>query len=163
MTRWSERSRTQAVMLNPALLAVITANAAVQFRATGGHSMPWPLAFIVAPLVLHRGTREALPRTTRTHWGAWVSEHPVEHAGFARRALSLRDPVQDGVRFGLSTGVLEVTPDGGLTGTLASGRGHTLEMDSEAHQIIAKAGFVGRWLTKIDQPATAFVLLGVAP
>ena len=29
--------------------------------------------------------------------------------------------------------------------------------------MIKKAGLVGKWLTKIDQPATAFAMLGVAP
>jgi len=163
MTAWNDRSHTQAIMLNPALLAVITANAAIRFRENSEHAMPWPLAFIVAPLVLHRGTRDALPRTTSTHLGAWVADHPVEHAGFARRALSLRDPVQEGVRFGIANGILEVDPEGRLTATLASGRGHSLERDSEAHEIVAKAGFVGRWLTKIDEAATVFVILGVAP
>ena len=163
MTAWSERSRTQATMLNPALLAVIVANAAGQYRANSEHAMPWPLAFIVAPLVLHRGTRDSLPRTTRANLGVWVADHPVEHAGFARRARSLRDPVQEGVRFALANGMLDVDPGGRLTATLASGRGHTLASGSEAQQIVAKAGFVGKWLTKIDQPATAFVILGVAP
>jgi hypothetical protein len=163
MTAWSERSRTQAVMLNPALLAVVTANAALQYSQKASRPMPWMLAFIVAPLVLHSGTRRALPTTTTTHLGTWVADHPVEHAGFARRALSLREPVQEGIRFGLANGVLKVESDGGLTARLATGRGHNLARDSDAQQIIAKAGLVGRWLVKLDQPATAFVVLGVAP
>ncbi|WP_369795632.1 three component ABC system middle component [Kocuria sp. ICS0012] len=163
MTGWHERSRTEAAMLNPALVAAIVANAALQYHSHGGHSMPWPLSFVVAPMVLHRGTREALPTTSRTNLGAWVADHPVEHAGFARRALSLRDPVQEGIRFGLQNGLLHVDSEGCLTGTLASGRGHTLERGSEAKQIVAKAGFVGKWLAKVDQPATTFVVLGVAP
>lgn len=163
MTSWSERSRTQAVMLNPALLATITANAALRFRDTSGNAMPWAYSFIVAPLVLHRGTREALPRTTRANLNAWVADHPVEHGGFARRAVSLKDSVQEGIRFGLRTGILQVDLQGGLLASLASGKGHTLARDSEVQQIVARAGFVGKWLTKIEQPATVFIVLGVAP
>ena len=163
MTSWSERSRTQAVMLNPALLATITANAADQYQTTSGNAMPWTYSFIVAPLVLHRGTRDALPRTTRTNLNAWVAEHPVEHAGLARRALSLRDSVREGIRFGLRTGMLQVDREGGWLASLASGKGHTLERDSEVQQIVARAGFVGKWLTKIEQPATVFVVVGVTP
>ncbi|UJC78953.1 hypothetical protein D4768_15535 [Rhodococcus erythropolis] len=150
-------------MLNPALLAAVIASAAIQFHSTGKTSMPWAYSFIVAPLVLHRGTREELPKSTRTHWSAWVSEHPVEHAGFARRALSLKEPVQEGLRFGLRNGMLEVDAQGGLLASLASGKGHTLAKDSDVHRIVSRAGFVGKWLTKIEQPATLFVLLGVAP
>ncbi len=163
MTAWTQRSRTEAVMLNPALLAAITASAAAQFHAASDRAMPWPYAHIVAPLVLHRGTREALPRDTRTHLTNWVADHPVEHAGLGRRALSLREAVQEGMRFGLRYRMLEVAPDGGLLGSLASGRGHTLPKDSDVQRIVARAGFVGRWLTKIEQPATVFVVLGVAP
>lgn len=125
--------------------------------------MPWVYAFIIAPLVLHRGTRESLPKNIRANLNTWVAEHPVEHAGFARRAVSLRDAVQEGIRFGLRGGLLTIDQDGRLTALLASGKGHTLAKDSEVQQIVARAGFVGRWLTKIDQPATVFVVLGVAP
>lgn len=163
MTAWDERSRTAAAMLNPALLATITANAALRYYEPSKEVMPWFYAFLVAPLVLHRGTREALPRTTRTNITTWVAEHPVEHAGFGQRAQSLRFAVQEGLRFGLRHGMLEVTPEGGLTASLARGRGNTLEPDSEVQRIVARAGFVGKWLTKVEQPATAFVILGVAP
>jgi len=163
MTTWSERSRTQAVMLNPALLATLTANAAIQYRDNGDRSMPWVYAFIIAPLVLHRATRESLPRNIRANLNTWVAEHPVEHAGFARRAVSLKDSVQEGLRFGLRSGILAVDRDGGLTAELAKGRGHTLAKNSEVQQIVARAGFVGKWLVKIEQPATVFVVLGVAP
>ena len=146
-------------MLNPALMAAITAAAAVEYERTGGDPMPWPLAFLVAPLVLHRGTREALPRTTRTHWASWVSEHPVEHAGFPARAQALTSLVREGVRFGLAHEALVVDDQGRLAGRL----GPAPRKGTELADIVAKAGLVGKWLTKLDQPATAFALLGVKP
>lgn len=163
MTAWHERSLAEATMLNPALVAVLIGNAASQYRQHGESPMPWAFSFLVAPFVLHRGTREALPRTMRTNLAAWIAEHPVEHAGFARRAVSLKTPVQEGIRFGIRTGVLAIDDDGCLIGSLASGRGHSLRDGSEVRQIVTKAGFVGKWMTKVEQPATAFVLLGVAP
>jgi len=163
MTTRSGRSRTQAAMLNPALLASLTANAAIQYRNNADRTMPWVYAFIIAPLVLHRATRESLPRSVRANLNAWVAEHPVEHAGFARRAVSLKDSVQEGLRFGLRTGILAVDSEGGLTAQLAKGKGHTLAKDSEVQRIVARAGFVGKWLAKIEEPATVFVVLGVAP
>lgn len=147
-------------MLNPALLAVVTATAATEYAEAEGGPMPWPLAFLVAPLVMHRGTREALPRTTATHLANWIAQNPVVHAGIPARAQSLTEPVREGLRFGLKHGVLSVDEQGRLSGVLADRpkRGTT-----EVDQIIAKAGLVGKWLAKVDQPATAFVVLGVAP
>lgn len=163
MTAWDQRSRTEVAMLNPALMATIAANAALRYHEASTQAMPWFYSFLVAPLVLHRGTRDVLPRNTSTNIPTWVARHPVEHAGIGPRARSLRAAVQEGIRFGLRHDMLEVTQDGGLVGSLASGPGRTLERDSEVQRIVARAGFVGRWLTKVEQPATAFVILGVAP
>jgi hypothetical protein len=147
-------------MLNPALLAVVIATAAIEYERAEGGAMPWPLAFLVAPLVLHRGTRQVLPRTTRTHLAAWVSGHPVEHAGFAPRAQALTGSVREGLRFGLTHGALRVDERGRVSGVLAR---RAPSKGSEVADIVAKSGFVGKWLAKVEQPATAFVLLGVAP
>jgi hypothetical protein len=80
MRPWADRSPEAAALLNPALLAAISAAAASQYERASDEAMPWPLTFLVAPLVLHRGTREALPRDTRTHLPAWVADNPVIRA-----------------------------------------------------------------------------------
>lgn len=146
-------------MLNPALMALVTAAAANEYERAAGGPMPWPLAYLVAPMVLHSGTRAALPGNTRTHLASWLTANPVIHAGFARRAQGLSDVVREGVRFGLVHSVLVVDDQGRVSGTVnaRSARG------TETGELIRKAGFVGKWLTKVDQPATAFVLLGVTP
>lgn len=147
-------------MLNPALFAAISAAAASEYQRARGGPMPWPLAFLVAPLVVHRGTREALPRTTATHLANWVSQNPVLHAGIPARAQSLAGPVREGLRFGLAQGMLSVHEGGGLGGELV---GRPNRPAGEVDQIVAKAGLVGKWFTKIDHPATTFAVLGVAP
>jgi hypothetical protein len=64
-------------MLNPALLAAVTAAASEEYARSSGVAMPWPYAFLTAPLVLHRDTREALPRDTRTYIATWITQNPV--------------------------------------------------------------------------------------
>lgn len=123
--------------------------------------MPWAFPFLIAPLVLHRNTRDALPRRVTTHWARWVSAHPVLRAGFPPRALSLVEPVRDGLRFGLSVGVLHLAGGDSLTGGLT--RNAQVDGGGDVAVIIRSAGFVGRWLTQLDQPATVFALLGVTP
>jgi hypothetical protein len=146
-------------MLNPALLALVTAAAASEYKRAEGRPMPWPLAYLIAPMVLHRGTRDALPHDTRTHLANWLTAHPVEHAGFSRRSHALAGVVREGIRFGLAHSLLTVDDLGRVSGNVnvRSGRG------TQTGELISRAGFVGKWLTKIDQPATAFVLLGVTP
>ena len=161
VTPWAERSPVVAAMLNPALLATISAAAAAEYERADGDPMPWPLAFLVAPLVLHRDTREALPNSTRSHLATWVSNHPTLRAGFPARARSLTDPVREGLRFGLNMGVLTIVDDGRIHGSLpVTSRPPDL---GDLRAIVRSAGLVGKWFAKLDQPATSFALMGVAP
>ncbi|WP_346533852.1 three component ABC system middle component [Micromonospora sp. DPT] len=159
---WVERSPIPAAMLNPALFASLSAASAEEYRRRSRRNMPWHMVFLIAPLVLHRTTREALPRDVRTHMANWVGDHAVIIAGFPERARELVVPVQEGLRFGLRHQVLEIDGEGGLRGSLSVGaRPETAGGDLPG--LVRAAGFMGRWLTKLDQPATAYALLGVTP
>jgi hypothetical protein len=156
VTAWTERPRVEATLLNPALVAVLLAAAARDYDSDR-HGMPWPLAFLIPPLVLHRPTREVLPRNTRTHFSTWIRRHPLLRAGFPSRAAAMVPITREGVRFGMRAGVL-------------SRRGQALigHLDAEAQpgelqQLVRRAALVGRWIAKTDQPSTVFALLGVAP
>jgi hypothetical protein len=161
MRTWADRSPEAAALLNPALLVAVSAAAASQYEWESQAAMPWPLIFLVAPLVLHRGTREALPRDTRTHLSTWITNNPVIRAGFPQRAQSLTEVVREGLRFGMVHGSLSVTTDGRMRGVFP--RSIRPIEGGDAADIMRSAGFVGKWFTRADQPATLFALLGVAP
>jgi hypothetical protein len=161
MRRWADRSPEAAALLNPALLAAAFAAAASQYERESQEAMPWPLVFLVAPLLLHRGTREALPRTTRTHLSTWITNNPVIRAGFPQRAQQLTEVVREGLRFGMIHGALSVTADGRMRGVFPTSV-RPIE-GGDAANIIGSAGLVGKWFTRADQPATLFALFGVAP
>ncbi len=148
-------------MLNPALFAVIAAAAAEEYERAAKERMPWSLTFLIPPLVLHRDTRDALPKTTATHWPTWIGRNPVLLAGYPLRARALVGPARGGLRFGLEQGVLTVDGDGRLTGRLRA-KARPADVGDVA-VVVRSSGFVGKWLTKLDSPATAFALLGVAP
>ncbi len=147
-------------MLNPALLATVVAVSAETFQEASGRPLPFAYPYLVAPLVLHKETREALPRRTNSHWATWLLRHPVLASGFPERARSLVPSVSEGVRFGLAHGALAVTVDGHLEGALAP---QSPARVGDIADIVRAAGFVGKWLTKLEHPATAFALLGVRP
>lgn len=157
MEPWSERTPAVADLLNPALIATIIAVAASQYESRDGSPMPFELSFLVAPLVLHRDTRTALPVRVDSHLATWVTAHEVLAAGFGARAKALVEPVREGLRFGLRSGAIEL--DGGnITGHI---RSRTPARIGDIGEIVRKASFVGRWFTQIESSATAFALLGV--
>jgi hypothetical protein len=157
MAEWSARSSVPAAFLNPALLAaLIAAAAAGHDRETQG-PLPWPLSFVIAPLVLHRQTREALPSSVATHLGTWVSRNPVLRAGLPLRARSLVEPVREGLRFGLRHGLLTVEAGGAVR---QATRLRPLDA-GDLRQVLNKATFAGRWVGRAEEPATVFALFGM--
>ncbi|MER5984657.1 three component ABC system middle component [Streptomyces sp. NPDC001787] len=161
MTGWSERPSVVAAMLNPALVAALLAATAEGHAKETGQGVPVVLSFVTAPLVLHRGSREALPASTATHLATWVSRNPVLRAGLPQRAVSLVEPVRAGIRFGLSHDVLDI--ELGRLSTVARKRPRGVRPPPQLNEILRKANLVGRWLAKTDSPATVLALLGVAP
>lgn len=153
---WLARSPVPSAMLNPSMVAVLLSTAADGYRREADEGMPWALSFVIAPLILHRGTREALPSRISSHISSWVSREPAIRAGFPLRALSLVEPVREGLRFGLRYNVLALD-----AGRIVGRRPIGLADAPELGELIAKATFAGRWLTKLDRPSTAFALLGV--
>ena len=83
---WLSRPRVESTLLNPALIGLTVAYGASGFRQESDEPMIWPLGFLIPPLVLHRPTRETLPRDLRTHFATWVDRNPLLVAGFPRRS-----------------------------------------------------------------------------
>lgn len=157
MQQWSRRNPAVADFLNPALAATVVASAADQYERTAAGPMPFELSFLLTPLVLHRDTRLSLPQRTNSHLTTWVSDHAVLAAGFGARAKSLVEPTREGLRFGVREGVI-VFDGATITGRMGSKSPARI---GDVADVVKKARFVGRWLTKLDSPATAFALLGV--
>ena len=157
MEQWSERTPAVRDLLNPALISAVIATSATQYENRSGDPMPFELAFLVAPLVLHRATRDALPRGINSHLAKWVITNEVLAAGFGKRAKALVGPVREGLRFALRNGAIGL--DGArITGHLRKGAPARI---GDIGNVVNRAGFVGRWLTQIESPATAFALLGM--
>jgi hypothetical protein len=156
MTEWQKRSQVRAAYLNPALITALITGSCQGYDATPAQAMAWPLAFIAVPLVLHRPTRDRLPRTTATRLAAWIGRNPTLQAGFPARAKALAPTVREGLRFGLRHSALTLGPDG-LAAAIP------VRLAGDASVITDKARFVGRWLARSGDTVTIFGLLGVEP
>lgn len=154
---WLLRPRVEATLLNPALIGMSIAHAAEGYRQREKQPMPWPIAFLVSPIILHRPTREALPVDTRTHFATWVTRNPHLMVGFPRRADAMAEPTREGLRMALRARRL-VLADSLIVATSLG-----TPPAGELRQLLRSASLVGRWLATLDQPSTAFALLGVTP
>jgi Family of unknown function (DUF6521) len=162
---WGDRSREEANLLNPAFLATLIDSAAAGHRELAAAGLPWPLVFLALPAVLHKRTREALPRDVRGSMAGWVRSHPLEVQEIGERAATVRAPINEALVFGLAHGT--ITRDGPrlLPGRRARRRPGQpwREPTGDFVACATRARFFGRWCAVSGTPATVFALWGLRP
>jgi len=164
LSPWSERPLEQARLLNPAFVGTLVWSCARAYAATANQAQPYALSFLVAPVVLHKSTRECLPTTTRTSIVSWVGENPTVIVGFAERARSLVPLVKEAVLFASNGGLLQVQE----SRVVAEARPRSMtrferEASDEVKACIKKAEFLGKWFALSGDYTTVMALWGVAP
>ncbi len=165
MTTWEQRSNEERALLNPGFCANLFWHAARGYAGESGGALSFEESFLVLPFVLHRETREALPRTTRTSLAVWLEENPLARGRVANRARLLVPFTKEALIFAGIHGFIRLD-----IGQLRSGDRWTgavtsaLGVSSDEVQICAKrADFVGRWFARAGSASTVLALIGVRP
>jgi len=161
---WSDRPFEQARLLNPAFLAALIWSCAEGYCSIDQQGMPYPLSFIAIPVILHKSTREGLPRAVRTSLTAWLGENAQVHVRFTERATSLIPLVKEGVLFGVNGQLLNLSSSRIVAGSRPRSMTRFLrESSEEVQDCMAKAKFVGKWFASSGNYTTVMALWGVMP
>jgi ABC-three component (ABC-3C) system Middle Component 3 len=107
MTRWEERPIEVANLLNPAFCGHVIYGCAEAHESEADKPMPYALAFLVLPLVLHSETRSTMKANTR-HFEVWLSVNPEIKVGLATRARSLVPFARETLGFLQRSGTLTI-------------------------------------------------------
>ena len=165
MTPWMERSREERSLLNPAFCSALLWHAARGCEPVRASSLSFEESFLVLPLVLHRLTREALPRDTRTSLAVWLTENPLAQGRIASRAPLLVTCTKEGLLFGATYGLLHfhvgtIQADEALRRTIT----RSLTWSSaEVRECAQRAEFVGKWFGMAGSGSTVLAMVGVRP
>jgi hypothetical protein len=126
--------------------------------------MPFSLAFIVMPVILHKQTRDSLPFNTRTSLAAWLEEKPIARIQFYERAMSLKPFVREAILFGLVNYWLTVD-SGRLKSNLSDTtfKNSLKHLDGEARECVLRARLVGKWFSAAGSAETVMSLWEVRP
>jgi hypothetical protein len=161
---WSDRPVEQARLLNPAFLAALIWSCAEGYGSVNVQGLPYPLSFIAMPMVLHKSTREILPRSTRTSLAAWLAENPQVHVCFAERAAAIVPLIKEGVLFGANGRMLNISSSRIVAAPRPRSMARFLRESSvEVQDCMTKAKFVGKWFASSGDYTTVMTLLGVMP
>jgi hypothetical protein len=163
-----DRPQEEVALLNPAFTSTGLWSAARGYVKTDVRerdALPFTLAFLVLPLVLHRQTRESLPTSTRTSVAVWASENPLLRARLPEQARTLVPFTRAAMLFGGMHGFFSL-PDGNVVPNhawKANVNNVLKDCTDEVRFCVQRADFVGRWLAAAGDSLTVLSLFGVQP
>ena len=163
MTLWNDRPPEIAHLFNPAFCALLIREGVVGFMEVSPGGMPYPLVFLLLPIVLHKATRESLPPTIATKMHPWIQQHQEARVGFSERCAAVAAYTREAILFAASGTLLTFSQDGALQSPRLGLRRAPWPPDSESMTCRQRARFVGRWLAKAGDNATIFAMWGIRP
>jgi hypothetical protein len=166
MRSWNDTPPEVANLLNPAFCGQIIIRTVKAFMAeAGGKPMPYPLVFVILPLVLHGKTRQSIRGTTR-HFQVWLNSDQSVKVGLANRARSLVPYTRQAVAFTTQTRALIVNE---TTAALTMGerlktiRSRAIPVSDETKECLTKAEVLGKWFARANSSTTIYASLGLMP
>lgn len=165
MRAWSTRVIEEAHLFNPAFGSALLAEAVDDYYDKAKHPLPFAVAFLILPIVLHEATRRALPKSTLTALLPWIQDHSDNLVGFPERVRLLQAITREAVLFGLQHEILAVDNGalrvGSLRKTVTPNR--TPLFTDEVRECVERSGFLGRWFAASGTTANIFSAWGVTP
>lgn len=151
--------------MNPGFCVNLIWNAARGYTSETGGALSFEESFLILPFVLHRETRERLPRTSRTSLAVWLEENPLARNRIAGRARSLVPFTKEALTFGGLHGFIRFK-EGKLHAeeTWKNEVSQALkESSDEVRACIKRADFIGKWFAQTGDASTVFALIGIRP
>jgi hypothetical protein len=162
MRKWSERSNEVAYLLNPAFCGRLLYSAIRTYNLEANRAFPFPLAYLILPLVLHKNTREKI--NSRTQLLVWIQRHEYLLIGYAKRAEQLVPITNEAIELLLQSDLITISSSGELEfSTTKQSLSKTRFTDDEIKECINKSEHIAKWFAKAGKPETIYVSLGVRP
>ncbi len=162
MRSWEQRSTEVAYLLNPSFCGRIIYQSIKVYSEQSNRPMPFPLVYLILPLVLHKKTRERINSVTQMQ--VWIQRNPDVLIGFAERANSMVKVTNEGVEILLQSGVINLTDNAELEQCkLKKSLNPSKYTNDEIKQCITKSSNVARWFAKAGTVETIYTSWGVRP
>ena len=162
MRKWDFRPDEVKHLFNPAFCGRLIYVTIDEYQKNTRRDFPFPLVYLILPLVLPRQTRTEI--SSRTQLVNWVQRHQELVFNFGKRARDLVEITNEAVEFMMQTGFIKLTDNGELSKEITAGTlSKTKYTDSEVIECLKKAEHVGRWFAGAGKVETIYTSLGVRP
>lgn len=162
MSPWISRPAEVSNLLNPAYMALLLNRVCDGYRSESKQGLPFALAYLALPMLLHSGTAEELPKTIKTKVYAWIQEHPEILVSFPSRARSLAPYIREAILFGINQRALHIDPDGRVLAAPLDRLKHW-ERKPCSKESSKRAHLLGRLYAQANDVASLFAMCGVRP
>lgn len=162
MNSWNERAHEVAYLLNPSFCGRMLYSTIRTYCASTQRAFPFPLVYLILPLVLHKETRESIDSRKQLH--LWVQQYPQLLIDFSQRTTDLIPITNEAIEFLLQTEKLVLTPNAELeTSPTSCNLSKTRYIDSEIKECLQKCEHVAKWFAAAGKVENVYIELGVRP
>lgn len=162
-TNWNDRPVILANILNPAFCGEVLRIASESYYNETGKHLPFALYFIILPLILHKPTRDALPKTTSTKFYEWLKNNPILRINIQNRIKNMVPFTREAIQFLIYYEVISITTDGNFIFNKSKKKSVQYVSDSEIKDIYDKTKMMGKWISKMGNEKTIYATLGIRP
>lgn len=162
MRSWDNRSREVAYLLNPAFCGRILYSTIKTYNEVSKRAFPFPLIYLVLPLILHKNTREHI--SSKTQMLMWIQRYPELQVGYAERTKDLATISNEAIEFLLQSGLIQLTNNAELEiSKTIRPLSKTKFTNDEVKECIVKGEHVAKWFAGAGKVETIYISLGVRP
>ena len=162
MRSWDYRPDEVKNLFNPAFCGRVIYGTISEYQKNTKRDFPFPLIYLVLPLVLPRQIRTEI--SSRTQLTNWVQKHKELIYNCGERARDLVEITNEAIEFMMQAGYIRLNDNGELSKVLTAGAlSKTKHIDSEVAECLQKAEHVGRWFAGAGKVEIIYTCLGVRP
>lgn len=162
MKPWTERPIEIAHLLNPAFCSILLREAVEGYFQESDANMPYVLSFLVLPIVLHKPTRDLLPRSISTKLHSWIQENQSALVGFVDRVRWTIPYTKEAITYAAAADLILISEEGKFS-SIKKRQKKLWSKTSEPFFCKKKALFVGRWFSLAGDLATIMAMWGIRP
>jgi hypothetical protein len=165
MTPWVKRPAEERALLNPGFCACLLWQAAAAYEGASKEPLPFDLAFLVLPMVLHRATRDSLPKVVKSSLAVWLNDNPLAPSRLADRARTISPFTKEAMLFGGVHGLLRFKGTS-ISANRDMNKGIAADLKDSTNEVkicAKRAEFLGKWFAASGNPGTIMAIMGVRP
>jgi hypothetical protein len=164
LPEWNLRPITVAHLLNPAFCGEVIRRCAFHFKKTDDNNncLPFQLAFVILPLILHKDIREALPIKSSKNFITWIEENQSVKMKLPSLIKSIVPFTKEAIQFLMMYEVVRINEIGAIEVIINSPK-NIISESEEIMECYKKAELLGKWLAKSGNSQSIFINLGIKP